>query len=111
MFCGQGFSIDWCRQPERGLLRPDRVFYLTVSAEVASQRGDYGTERYEQKDFQATVATMFDRLKDKTWVVSVCEFDLVCASLVTLFWSSSTNRKTNLEDVHLLVGDSKQHWL
>ena len=62
--------MEWCRKPEEGLLRPDQVIYLKVSADVASQRGDYGTERYEHKDFQATVATMYDQLKDKTWTVS-----------------------------------------
>lgn len=62
--------MEWCREPERGLLRPDRVFYLTVGAEVASQRGDFGAERYEKKDFQAKVATMFDKLKDDSWTVS-----------------------------------------
>ncbi|KAK7090498.1 hypothetical protein V1264_010286 [Littorina saxatilis] len=62
-------SMEWCREPERGLLRPDRVFYLTVGAEVASQRGDFGAERYEKKDFQAKVATMFDKLKDDSWTV------------------------------------------
>ena len=69
-------SFDWCREPEKGLLRPDHVFYLSVSPEVAAQRGDYGTERYEKKDFQSKVATIFEQLKDDTWTVSVC-----CCSL------------------------------
>ena len=72
LLCCQGIGFNWCKQPERGLLRPDRVFYLEVSPKVAAQRGDYGAERYEKKDFLATVATMFDKLKDETWLVSHC---------------------------------------
>ncbi|KAK7475517.1 hypothetical protein BaRGS_00033273 [Batillaria attramentaria] len=63
------FSVEWCQQPERGLLRPDHVFYLTLSPEVAAQRGDYGTERYEKKEIQAKAAANFDLLKDETWTV------------------------------------------
>jgi len=60
--------MEWCRQPEKGLLRPDRVLYLTVPAEVAEQRGDYGSERYEKKEFQQVVAKKFEQLMDETWV-------------------------------------------
>ncbi|XP_076435713.1 thymidylate kinase-like [Babylonia areolata] len=61
------FSVQWCRQPEVGLLRPDQVFYLQVSSEVAAERGDFGTERYENRDFQTKVASIFQELKDPTW--------------------------------------------
>lgn len=64
-----GFSIEWCKQPERGLLQPDQVFYLTLSPEIAAERGDYGTERYEKKDFQAKAAANFNQLVDDTWAV------------------------------------------
>lgn len=63
------FTFDWCRQPERGLLLPDRVFYLMLSPEVAANRGDFGTERYEKPDFQAKAAANFDKLKDETWTI------------------------------------------
>ncbi|KAL8583223.1 hypothetical protein ACOMHN_013778 [Nucella lapillus] len=61
------FSMDWCRQPERGLLRPDAVFFLSVSPQVAAQRGDYGNERYEKREFQTTVAARFKELKEDNW--------------------------------------------
>ena len=58
-FSGVAFSaaksemdLEWCRQPDRGLPRPDIVFFLDVSGEEAQKRGGYGEERYERKEFQ-----------------------------------------------------------
>ena len=48
----EGLSIEWCRQPDRGLPKPDMVLFLDVSAEEAKKRGGYGDERYEKEDFQ-----------------------------------------------------------
>lgn len=38
-----------------GLPAPDVVIYLSVTPEVAEQRGGYGEERYEKKEMQAKV--------------------------------------------------------
>ena len=60
-FSGVAFSaaksemdLEWCRQPDRGLPRPDIVFFLDVSGEEAQRRGGYGEERYERKEFQVS---------------------------------------------------------
>ena len=60
-FSGVAFSaaksemdLEWCRQPDRGLPRPDIVFFLDVSGEEAQKRGGYGEERYERKEFQVS---------------------------------------------------------
>ena len=47
-----GLSLDWCRQPDRGLPKPDLVCFLDVSAKEAKVRGGYGDERYEKEKFQ-----------------------------------------------------------
>ena len=47
-----GLSLDWCRQPDRGLPRPDVVYFLDVSPEEAAKRGGFGEERYEKAEFQ-----------------------------------------------------------
>ena len=47
-----GINFDWCRQPDRGLPRPDLVCLLDVSGEEAKKRGGYGDERYEREEFQ-----------------------------------------------------------
>ena len=62
--------MNWCQQAERGLLQPDMVFFLSLSEEVASQRGDYGKERYEKKGIQTAAASVFHKMMDSTWIVS-----------------------------------------
>ncbi|PVD18339.1 hypothetical protein C0Q70_20888 [Pomacea canaliculata] len=64
-----GIELEWCRGPEKGLLQPDCVFYLTLNAQEAAMRGDYGTERYEQQDFQKKTASVFENLQDDSWKV------------------------------------------
>lgn len=61
-------SLDWCQQSERGLLRPDLVFYLTIPTDVASKRRLFGSERYEKENFQSRVAEKFSELRDDTWI-------------------------------------------
>ncbi|XP_011203377.2 uncharacterized protein LOC105226249 [Bactrocera dorsalis] len=58
----KGMDFDWCMAPEKGLLRPDAVFYLKAPIDYLIQRDDFGRERYEKKDFQSKVANVFDRL-------------------------------------------------
>lgn len=67
--CGawQGLDPAWCRTPDVGLPLPDAVVYLHLSVDDAAQRGDYGAERYERRDFQAKVQTEFARLREPAW--------------------------------------------
>lgn len=48
--------------PDRGLLSPDLVVFLSVSPEAAAARGGYGEERYEHAAFQRAVAGEFEAL-------------------------------------------------
>lgn len=41
----KGLDFNWCWSPEKGLIRPDAVFYLKTSVDVLSERGDFGEER------------------------------------------------------------------
>ncbi|XP_066521475.1 thymidylate kinase [Hoplias malabaricus] len=62
-----GFSLDWCKQPDVGLPKPDLVLYLQVCPTVASERGEFGVERYETSAFQKIVQQNFKQLmKDQT---------------------------------------------
>lgn len=63
----EGFDINWCKQPDVGLPQPDRVIYLTLSPEEAAERGTFGDERYEQKEFQLKVSENFEKLRDSVW--------------------------------------------
>ncbi|KAG0450528.1 hypothetical protein HPP92_026662 [Vanilla planifolia] len=69
----KGLDIQWCKAPENGLIAPDLVVFLEISPEEASRRGGYGTERYEQLEFQRNVAKHYQILQDSTWkVVDAC---------------------------------------
>lgn len=61
----KGVDLDWCAAPDAGLPAPDLVLYLEVPVEVAEQRGEYGEERYEKREFQAKVRESFEGLKAK----------------------------------------------
>lgn len=69
----QGMDLHWCRQPEVGLPKPDVVLYLTLSADAASAREEFGGERYEQTDFQRKVAKNYQILKEWDWKVRLEE--------------------------------------
>ena len=56
------------KNPDRGLVRPDMVFYLYIDPEVAQLRGDYGKEVYEKVEFQKKVDSNF-RSIEEGWVV------------------------------------------
>ncbi|KAI7487219.1 thymidylate kinase [Hortaea werneckii] len=60
----EGMDLDWCRNPETGLPRPDVCIFLDVSAEVAEQRGGFGGERYEKAEMQARVRSLFGELRE-----------------------------------------------
>ncbi|KFP43068.1 Thymidylate kinase, partial [Chlamydotis macqueenii] len=63
----ENFCLDWCKQPDVGLPKPDLILFLQLSPEKAAERGNFGNERYENSSFQEKVLQSFYRLmKDKT---------------------------------------------
>jgi len=58
-----GMGLEWCRQPEVGLPRPDVCIFLDISAENAMKRGGYGAERYEKKEMQDRVRELFAEMR------------------------------------------------
>jgi dTMP kinase len=64
-------DIEWCKNPDCGLLTPDIVFYLNVEPERAAIRSDYGEERYETLDLQKRVRNIFFSLMDDSWTVNL----------------------------------------
>lgn len=81
----KGLDFNWCCAPDRGLIKPDAVFYLKAQPEELISRGSYGDERfvkkyihivnkhyylivcyayccsYEKLEFQRKVAEVFDK--------------------------------------------------
>jgi dTMP kinase len=47
----KGLSFDWCLGADRGLLKPDLVFYIDMSAADLAKRSGYGDERFEKIEF------------------------------------------------------------
>lgn len=41
----KGLDLEWCKAPETGLLKPDLVMLLTMTAAAISKRGGFGSER------------------------------------------------------------------
>lgn len=47
----KGLDFEWCLGADRGMLRPDFVFYMDVKAEETAKREGFGDERFEKQDF------------------------------------------------------------
>ncbi|NWS81686.1 KTHY kinase, partial [Toxostoma redivivum] len=63
----ENFCLDWCKQPDVGLPKPDLILFLQLSPEEAAERGNFGHERYETSTFQEKVLQSFNCLmEDKT---------------------------------------------
>jgi dTMP kinase len=68
-FSGIAFSAakslpyEWCRAPDISLPAPDLVLFLDISPDVAQLRGGYGEERYEKKEVQMKVWSVFQRIE------------------------------------------------
>ncbi|XP_070609311.1 thymidylate kinase isoform X1 [Erythrolamprus reginae] len=63
----QNFSLEWCKQPDVGLPKPDLILFLQLSTSEAAKRGEFGNERYENTYFQEKVLRCFYHLiEDKS---------------------------------------------
>ena len=51
-----GLDRAWCTAPDAGLPAPDAVFFLSLDAAEAAQRGGFGEERYETEALQRAVS-------------------------------------------------------
>ncbi|KAK2707430.1 thymidylate kinase-like isoform X2 [Artemia franciscana] len=65
----QGMDMEWCKKPEVGLPKPDRVIFLDLKEEVQRKRGGYGGERYETEEMQKRVHSNYEKLIDGSWIV------------------------------------------
>ncbi|XP_002723764.2 thymidylate kinase isoform X1 [Oryctolagus cuniculus] len=58
----ENFSLEWCKQPDVGLPRPDLVLFLQLKLAEAASRGEFGCERYESRAFQERALQGFHQL-------------------------------------------------
>ena len=66
----KGLDFEWCKNPDRGLPKPDVVIQLNVDEECAKGRGGFGEERYEKIEFQRRVRSLYAQLSDENKDVS-----------------------------------------
>lgn len=66
-------DLEWCQGPEKGLLKPDLVFLLTLSEEEMVKRPKYGSEIYENQETQEKVAKTFMKMSDEE------KWEVICA--------------------------------
>lgn len=57
-------DLEWAREPDVNLPRPDLVIFLDLNPDEAVKRGGYGDEAYEKRDFQQAVRVLFRRIKE-----------------------------------------------
>lgn len=67
----QGMDLEWCKQPDAGLPKPDLVLLLNLSTEAMNSRIGFGEERYEKDEIQTKVSEVFKNMKDSTWKVNI----------------------------------------
>lgn len=66
-----GLSIDWCREMEKGLAKPDLVLFLELPKEAQYRRPGFGEERFETEEMQELVRHQYEQLMEMsqdTWL-------------------------------------------
>ncbi|XP_041032574.1 thymidylate kinase [Carcharodon carcharias] len=56
------FTLEWCKQPDSGIPKPDVILFLHLNPSIAMKRGGFGNERYENHTFQKLVLRQFEEL-------------------------------------------------
>lgn len=54
-----GMDLQWCLNPDKGLLKPDLTLFLTNESNDDAERDGFGEERYENVQFQKKVKKQF----------------------------------------------------
>ncbi|RZC36826.1 thymidylate kinase, partial [Asbolus verrucosus] len=74
----KNMKIQWCQEPEKGLLKPDKVFLLTLPESKIEKRPNYGSERYENKTTQKKVARAYLEMskEQEEWEIVSGEGDI-----------------------------------
>jgi dTMP kinase len=80
-----GLDINWCKEQDRGLPKPDIVCFLDVSPEVAERRGGFGNEVYEKREFQGKVRSNFKTFQNED------------------YWKVIDTDEKSLEDVYMEI--------
>ncbi|KAF5293493.1 hypothetical protein FQA39_LY02978 [Lamprigera yunnana] len=106
----KGMSMDWCIQPEIGLLKPDLVLYLKIKSETQRNRPGFGTERYETLTMQERVRNVYEKFEktEDNWRVIDANgaFDAVHMELLQNIQASIKNIANNNTKLQYFLRDS-----
>ena len=47
----KGLDLDWCKNCDRGLIRPDINIFMEIDEKIVKKRDDFGNEIYEKVRF------------------------------------------------------------
>lgn len=65
----KGLSINWCKNCDIGLPKPDIVFYMKISETEVEKRDEFGDEIYEKSEFQQKVKIQYSKLMESFWTM------------------------------------------
>eukprot|EP00835_Amoeboradix_gromovi_P001132 NODE_45_length_27728_cov_0.328387.p14 type:complete len:185 gc:universal NODE_45_length_27728_cov_0.328387:23415-22861(-) len=65
----QGIDSKWCSNVEQGLIIPDKIIYLDLSAKTSAARKGFGDELYEKQQFLELVTDSFKSLITEEWCI------------------------------------------
>ncbi|XP_011159971.1 thymidylate kinase [Solenopsis invicta] len=97
-----GRSLNWCQQPDLGLLKPDCVMFLKVSKRQQELRSDWGKERFEHDEFQQRVDANYEELKDDSWFVINADQDESTVHAEILQKTLSVIQEVQYRDIEFL---------
>eukprot|EP00126_Sphaerothecum_destruens_P004830 Sdes_comp18407_c0_seq1m8250 len=60
-------DLEWIKSCDKYLPKPDLVLFLDLPSSQAAERGDYGSERYEETTFQTHVRQIFQEISNPDW--------------------------------------------
>lgn len=63
----KGLDLEWCKAPDKGLPKPDIVIYIDLPIECIKARAGFGEEKYENTEFLAKVAAVYENIFDPTY--------------------------------------------
>ncbi|KAI9269104.1 thymidylate kinase-like protein [Phascolomyces articulosus] len=93
----KGLDLEWCKNPDIGLLVPDKILFLDLPIEKAEQRGGFGVERYETRELQIKVRDLFMKLKEDSW--KVIDADQTMDEVHEEMWDSVNGLIPNSEEL------------
>ena len=73
-------DLEWCRTADRGLPKPDIVFYIALEETVTEKREGFGGEIFEKIEFQRKVRANYELLKERDWVIINGKNDIAAVS-------------------------------